>query len=173
MNIICLTFSLILHVCSKSAQSFDVTPNLNINLYRGVNSNGHWASSLTLPAGFTIESNFTILNSPDFDTTLYFECTENGLNNFVSKDPKCEGKIVLSLLGYIYNNPVGKFKTALYRCLVPNGTPFIPNDHFISTKVKCEQKRLINEGLLGFVSVNDKKESKESKANNNSKEKDD
>jgi len=148
-----LMATILLTLCLTSAQSFNVTLNLNINLYRGMNKNGHWASSLILPpAGFTIEGTFKILNSPDSDTTLYYECTTNGLNNFVSKDPKCEGQTVLSLLGYIYKIPIGKFTIPLYRCFVPNGTPFIPNDRFISIDINCEQKGLKNEGLLGYVS---------------------
>ena len=149
------TISLIL--CLTSVHSFNVTSNPYINLYRGMNKNGHWASSLVLPpAGFTIEATFKISKYSDSDTTLYYECTANGLNNFVTKDPKCEGQIVLSLLGYIYKNPIRNFTTPIYRCFIPEGTPFIPNDHFISMDINCEQKGLKNEGLLGYVSFKKK-----------------
>ena len=105
---------------------------------------GHWASSSGLPSGYNIEALFLILNSQQPDSTLYFECTGNNKNNFVSKDPNCEGQRNLANLGYIYNKPPGEFRTPLYRC-------YGSGDHMISTSANCEQRDIKNEGLLGYV----------------------
>jgi len=67
------------------------------------------------------------------------------LSNFISSDPNCENSKVLGQSGYIYNNPLGPFSTALYRCRQPFG------DRYITIDRNCEGTDKVNEGKIGYV----------------------
>ena len=118
-----------------------------VTVYRGRVAGGHWSSSnIKLPANFIWEASFLVLKASDDDTVLWYECTEANANNFVSTDPNCEGKKYVGQFGYVYNNPRGRFSTALYRCFVQDGR----GDHFISEDNNCEGAGT-NEAVIGYV----------------------
>ncbi len=126
-------------------------------LYRGRVTGGHWSSSNSkLPNSFIWETSFLILRASDDDTVLWYECTETGASNFVSTDANCEGKKYLGQLGYVYNKPIGKFSTALYRCFIQDGS----GDHFVTIENDCEGAGT-NEATVGYVYVCKSRECRE------------
>ncbi|WP_162907607.1 LamG domain-containing protein [Allorhizocola rhizosphaerae] len=75
-------------------------------------------------------------------TVWLYSCTDAG-DQFVSLDPACEGKTLISQLGTLWSQPpAGKPSTPLYRCLI-NG------QRFTSPRADCGG--FTPDGLLGHI----------------------
>jgi hypothetical protein len=100
----------------------------------GVTAPGYWPERGGL---------WGIYNAPLANTRALYECRNNGLDIFVSTSATCEGKTVLSRLGWLYKSKPKQVSVLLYRCLVPK------KGHFVSTLKNCEGWK--NEGPLGWA----------------------
>ncbi len=113
----------------------------------------HWVTSdFQLPNGRILEGQFTIFDplSQVPNTRMLYECLDAkfGVGNFISVDPRCEGRVTLRASGYIYIDQRTNSNTApLYRCYIRSN-----GDHFISDKSNCEGQR--TESILGYYIVN-------------------
>ena len=113
----------------------------------------HWATSdFQLPNGRILEGQFTIFDplSQVPNTRMLYECLDAkpGVGNFISVDPRCEGRVTLRASGYIYIDQRTNRNTApIYRCFVPGN-----GDIFISIYSNCEGQR--TQFILGYFIVN-------------------
>lgn len=120
-------------------------PAESLNFKRYFNGTNHWVSHVPPPPGYTLEgSSWYLLSTMQADTRPLYSC-QLAWDQFVSKDPSCEGlnKAILNTEGWIYTTPPAEPHTPLYRCLRPTG------DHFVSQFADCEGHA--QESLLGYA----------------------
>jgi hypothetical protein len=107
--------------------------------------NTHWVSSAAIPPGWFSEFvlGFVLKRAGSGRVALY-SCRAGSADQFLSRDPSCEGQAKLGQEGWLYTAaPPGVPAAPLYRCLRPG------LGHFASTAANCEGQR--PEGLLGYV----------------------
>jgi hypothetical protein len=102
----------------------------------------HWVTSAAVPAGGTYEATLGyLLETGGAGRVALYSCRAGG-DQFLSRDPGCEGREPLGREGFLYEAaPAAEESVPLYRCLA--------GDHFASSDPGCEGRR--TEGLLGYL----------------------
>ncbi|MCP3802736.1 hypothetical protein NLX83_26025 [Allokutzneria sp. A3M-2-11 16] len=94
-----------------------------------------------------------LADAPADNTTGIHSCRNGASDQFLSKDPGCEGKqnSILQTEGWLYNAPPAAPSTPLYRCRV-GGT------HYTATTEACDNKAgAVSDGLLGHALTSPKR----------------
>ncbi|MGI5204743.1 cutinase family protein [Spirillospora sp. CA-108201] len=98
----------------------------------------------SVPAGYRLAATFGLLARTADEGTLPFYSCQTGEDVFSSTSTTCEGRTVLSRLGYIYASPpAGHPAVAVFRCKTAEG------EHFDSANPTCGGMTV--EGRLGYV----------------------
>jgi hypothetical protein len=122
--------------------------SLPLNRFYNKAARVHWVTSGFVPPGFGLEGTLGYLpmtHQPGTEALFSCQAGLDGLDQFVSRDPACEGHFVLGPDGWIYTSPIaGKKIVPLYRC-------YTGSDHFVSNDAKCELS--MTEGQLGYALV--------------------
>jgi len=118
-----------------------------VRLTRSVSAErGHWASTRTAPAGFTVEASWLIHRHPQEGAVPLFECAASPAgqrHNFLTADPDCEGAQSLGPVGYVFQEEQPGTRR-MFRCRVDSS-----GDQFVSLDANCEGQAV--EKLLGYV----------------------
>ncbi|MDP4023536.1 hypothetical protein Q8W71_12935 [Methylobacterium sp. NEAU 140] len=104
----------------------------------------HWVSAGYIAPDFAPESVLgAVWRLREPGTAPLYSCQVGTGPHFLSRDPACEGQIVLGETGYVSEAPRPGTRP-IYRCLAPAS-----GSHFVSTDPACEGQR--SEGPLGHV----------------------
>ncbi|GAA4037348.1 hypothetical protein GCM10022247_73970 [Allokutzneria multivorans] len=94
-----------------------------------------------------------LADAPAEGTTGIYSCLNGNTDQFLSKDPGCEGKqnSILHTEGWLYNTPPTAPSTPLYRCRAGGS-------HYTATTEACDGKAgAVSDGLLGYALTTSKR----------------
>jgi len=106
----------------------------------------HWVTPTPVTGDYAYELSLGfLLTSAGPGRTAIFGCRAGSADQYLSKDPGCEGYTRLGTYGWVDDERPSAPSAALYRCLRPGVA------HFASFEAGCEGYR--SEGRLGYVRV--------------------
>ena len=115
-----------------------------LHRYYSSSTTTHWVTTKPVSGDYAYEFSLGfLLTTPGPGRTAIYGCRSGAADQFLSKDPGCEGQVPLGVQGWIEEARPDAPSAGLYRCLRPGIA------HFASNDANCEG--FPSEGRLGYI----------------------